>query len=61
MTGDHIKKINQPMDLGVIKLKLDRKKYKAMAEFNDDLVLLFRNAFTCFENTSDEYEVMKFQ
>ncbi len=48
------------MDLGVIKLKLDRKKYKTLAEFNDDLVSLFRNAFTCFENTSDEYEVIKF-
>lgn len=45
MTVDYLKTISSPMDLGTIKLKIDRRKYKTVAEFDQDVTLMLHNCF----------------
>ncbi len=43
MLLDYLKTITSPMDLSTIKLKMDRRKYRTMAEFNTDVTLMLHN------------------
>lgn len=45
MTLDYLKTISSPMDLSTIKLKIDRRKYKTVAEFDQDVTLMLHNCF----------------
>ena len=45
MTVDFLRTIARPMDLGTIKLKIDRRKYKTVAEFDQDVTLMLHNCF----------------
>jgi len=52
MTVDYLKTITSPMDLGTIKLKIDRRKYKTVAEFDQDVRLMLHNCFHYNEEDS---------
>lgn len=53
MILDYLKTITSPMDLGTIKLKMDRRKYKSIAEFNTDVTLMLHNCLTYNEEGSE--------
>jgi hypothetical protein len=57
MLVDYLSIVSHPIDLSVIKVKLDRKKYKSLAEFNEDLMLMFHNSFSYNLDDSDPFQV----
>ena len=57
MLVDYLTIVSHPIDLSVIKVKLDRKKYKSLSEFNDDLMLMFHNSFSYNLDDSIPFQV----
>lgn len=53
----YLDKVTEPMDLGTIKLKVERKKYKSMQEFSADVALLVSNCFAFHDINSPQYKV----
>ena len=53
MLLDYLKTITSPMDLGTIKLKMDRRKYRTIAEFNADVTLMLHNCLHYNEEGSE--------
>ena len=49
--------IKEPMDLSTIKLKIDRRKYRTIADFDADVKLMLNNCFTFNTVESWEYSV----
>ena len=49
--------IAHPMDLSTIRLKIDRKKYRSMADFDRDVMLMMHNCFTFNTDDSLVYSV----
>ena len=47
--------IKKSMDLGTIKLKMDRREYKSAAEFEEDVLLIFKN---CYQYNPPEHDVV---
>ena len=47
--------IKKSMDLGTIKLKMDRREYKHAAEFEEDVLLIFKN---CYQYNPPEHDVV---
>lgn len=56
-TADYLEKVPEPMDLGTMKLKVDRKKCKSLEEFESDLSLLTSNCFAFYDVHSPQYKV----
>ena len=53
MLLDYLKTITSPMDLSTIKLKMDRRKYRNIAEFNADVTLMLHNCLHYNEEGSE--------
>jgi len=49
--------IENPMDLSVIRVKIDRKAYKTLELFDNDVQLMLRNCFTYNNDMSQIYKV----
>ena len=47
--------IKKSMDLGTIKVKMDRREYKSAAEFQEDVLLIFKN---CYQYNPPEHDVV---
>ena len=47
--------IKKSMDLGTIKLKMDRREYKSAEEFEEDVLLIFKN---CYQYNPPEHDVV---
>lgn len=56
-TAEYLEKVSEPMDLGTIKVKVDRKKCKSLEEFETDLALLASNCFAYYDVNSPQYKV----
>jgi hypothetical protein len=54
--SDYHSVIKKPMDLGTVKDKLDKKKYKSLSEFADDVMLTFNNAMTYNPQGNDVHQ-----
>ena len=54
--SDYHSVIKKPMDLGTIKNKLDKKQYKSLSEFSDDVMLTFNNAMTYNPQGNDVHQ-----
>lgn len=55
-----MERIQEPMDLSTIKLKIDRRKYKTLDDFEADLKLMLSNCFKFHEMDSVEFNVSVF-
>ena len=56
---DYFDIINQPMDLGTVKSKMDGRKYSTAAEFASDVRLIFQNCFDYNPVTHDVVAMAK--
>ena len=57
LAPDYHKVIKDPIDLSIIRLKLDRKSYKTLLRFNADLELMFMNCYIYNEDFSLIFKV----
>lgn len=53
---DYYEIIKQPMDLGTVKLKMERREYRTPDEFANDVRLVFTN---CYKYNPADHEVVK--
>jgi hypothetical protein len=53
----YFKAIKDPMDLSTMRVKMDRKKYKTLDAFSEDVRLMFNNAITFNEDHSEVTKV----
>lgn len=56
-SAGYLEKVAEPIDLGIIKLKVERKKYKSIADFEADLDLLFSNCFSFYDRSTPQHMV----
>ena len=54
--SDYHSVIKKPMDLGTVKTRLDKKQYKSLTEFADDIRLTFNNAMTYNPQGNDVHQ-----